>query len=315
MPTEGNRTPTYPRYNVSRKKPRRWPLVLRLGRGGVHGEIAIPVVLHALIACLIVYLVKNEHVRLGLPSSIVPSLSIVVGLMLVFRNQTSYERFWNGRHNMTTMVSTIRNLARLILTHSSPLEVEGTVGMSSSGEYDSSDETSTLHHSKKLVGPFERADTEKTIRLLLATLYATKHNLRHEWTSSKTSHEPTPGWKYAGTPGNNTPRRWGPLSRNNTSTSVDSTMTSGTTTPLLSRAEYTALLPRGLSNFEEDGLGLPLQLSFSIETYVRRAMRRGWIQPPLASQLSTLVNGMVDAIGRMEQIRTTPVPVAHLYGS
>jgi putative membrane protein len=36
--------------------------------------------------------VRDDHI--GLPNSIIPSLSIVVGLMLVFRNQTSYDRFW-----------------------------------------------------------------------------------------------------------------------------------------------------------------------------------------------------------------------------
>jgi putative membrane protein len=54
----------------------------------------IPVSLPAAWAALIVYIdqVRDDHI--GLPNSIIPSLSIVVGLMLVFRNQTSYDRFW-----------------------------------------------------------------------------------------------------------------------------------------------------------------------------------------------------------------------------
>jgi putative membrane protein len=40
--------------------------------------------------------VREDHI--GLPSSIIPSLSIVVGLMLVFRNSTSYDRFWQVCH-------------------------------------------------------------------------------------------------------------------------------------------------------------------------------------------------------------------------
>lgn len=88
------RSPTFPLYHSTRKKPRRWPLVLRFIKGAIHVDIAVPVILSALWAAFIVYLdhVRDDHI--GLPGSIIPSLSIVVGLMLVFRNQTSYDRFW-----------------------------------------------------------------------------------------------------------------------------------------------------------------------------------------------------------------------------
>lgn len=44
--------------------------------------------------------------------SIVPSL--VLGLLLVFRTNTAYERFWEGRKQWGTLVNTTRNLARQI---------------------------------------------------------------------------------------------------------------------------------------------------------------------------------------------------------
>jgi putative membrane protein len=67
---------------------------LRFVKGAIHADIALPVILSALWASFIVYLdhVRDDHIRL--PGSIISSLSIVVGLMLVFRNQTSYDRFW-----------------------------------------------------------------------------------------------------------------------------------------------------------------------------------------------------------------------------
>jgi putative membrane protein len=91
------RSPTFPLYHSSRHKPRRWPLVLRFIKGAIHVDIAIPIILSALWASFIVYLdnVRDDHI--GLPNSIISSLSIVVGLMLVFRNQTSYDRFWQVR--------------------------------------------------------------------------------------------------------------------------------------------------------------------------------------------------------------------------
>lgn len=42
--------------------------------------------------------------------SLVPS--IVLGLLLVFRTNTAYERFWEGRKQWGTLVNTSRNLAR-----------------------------------------------------------------------------------------------------------------------------------------------------------------------------------------------------------
>ncbi|MEO6862555.1 MAG: bestrophin family ion channel [Microcoleus sp.] len=51
-------------------------------------------------------------VSLPILSSIVPS--IVLGLLLVFRTNTAYERFWEGRKLWGTLVNNVRNLARQI---------------------------------------------------------------------------------------------------------------------------------------------------------------------------------------------------------
>ncbi len=44
--------------------------------------------------------------------SVIPS--IVLGLLLVFRTNTAYERFWEGRKSWGSMVNNVRNLARQI---------------------------------------------------------------------------------------------------------------------------------------------------------------------------------------------------------
>jgi ion channel-forming bestrophin family protein len=51
--------------------------------------------------------------------------SIVLGLLLVFRTNTAYERFWEGRKAWGSIVNDIRNLSRLIwvaINESSPLD-------------------------------------------------------------------------------------------------------------------------------------------------------------------------------------------------
>jgi ion channel-forming bestrophin family protein len=54
----------------------------------------------------------NLPVSLPILSTIVPS--IVLGLLLVFRTNTAYDRFWEGRRCWGTLIIAVRNLARQI---------------------------------------------------------------------------------------------------------------------------------------------------------------------------------------------------------
>lgn len=50
--------------------------------------------------------------KLSISFQVVPS--IVIGLLLVFRTNTAYERFWEGRKAWGTLINTVRNLSRSI---------------------------------------------------------------------------------------------------------------------------------------------------------------------------------------------------------
>jgi putative membrane protein len=285
------RRPTYPLAHSFRHKPRRLPLVLRFAKGAIHNIILLPVLLHALLTALIVYLDTRVFTSLGLPSTIIPSLSIVVGLMLVFRNGTSYDRFWTGRNCLTTIGTSVRNLARISLVNSRGKYVEGDDG----GRRLSDD---------------EKRDTEKILRVLIAILYAIKHNLRAEFN--------IPPASLASLPPPTSPfgSRSAPVSRRPSYTDRDAMMEHERDSEAdrvdTAKEEYTSLLPDGLMGYEDQGLGLPLQLSVLVEGYIRRGFDRGWFHAPLASQMTVQVNALVDAYGRMETIRSTPIPVAHL---
>lgn len=286
------RRPTYPLAHSFRHKPRRLPLVLRFAKGAIHNIILLPVLLHSLFTVLIVYLDTHVFESLGLPSTIIPSLSIVVGLMLVFRNGTSYDRFWTGRNCLTTIGTSVRNLARISLVNA---RVKGGGGEGGEDSRLSED---------------EKRDTEKILRVLIAILYAIKHNLRAEFN--------IPPASLASLPPPTSPfgSRSAPVSRRPSYTDRDAeeirdrdAEADGLDT---AKDEYTSLLPDGLMGYEDQGLGLPLQLSVLVEGYVRRGFDRGWFHAPLASQMTVQVNALVDAYGRMETIRSTPIPVAHL---
>jgi putative membrane protein len=294
MPPQPQRQPTYPLAHAFRKKPRRLPLVLRFAKGAVHDIIALPVLVHSLFTVLIVYLDTYVWDSINIPSTIIPSLSIVVGLMLVFRNSTSYDRFWTGRNCLTTIGTSVRNLARICLVNSKDKHGHASAA--------------------------EKHDTERVVKCLVAVLYAIKHNLRAEFNIPPASLASL----------QTKPAHFQPASRRPSyvDRSFSSPATPSASTPLLSdsaatlengdgslptkKDDYVSLLPEGLMGYEDQGLGLPLQLTVLVESYLRRGFDRGWFHAPLASQMTVQLNNLVDAYGKMETIRSTPIPVAHL---
>ena len=76
--------------------------------------------------------------------------------------------------------------------------------------------------------------------------------------------------------------------------------------------EYSDLLPRGLVGLDDKGVGLPLQLTFFVEQYIKRFYDKGAFHGPQASQMQVQLNTLTDAYGRMETIRLTSIPVALL---
>ena len=173
----------------------------------------------------------------------------------MFRNQTSYNRFWEGRNCLSTIHNVTRNLTRAILINSC--------------------------YPNAPLSAAEKHDIERTIRILIAFPYAVKHYLRAEW---------------------------GHTNRLPGSVIAESAEGVGSLDP-----EYTTLLPAGFEAQEAEGLGVPLQLSFFVESFIKRGVERGWYDAPGANQMGGLVNTLIDAYGTMETIKLTPIPVAHLY--
>lgn len=86
-------------------------------------------------------------------SGIIPS--VVLSLLLVFRTNTAYERFWEGRKAWGTLVNTVRNLAR---------QLWGSIAENE---------------------PEDRKAKIQTLRLLVAFAVATKLHLRGEGLNSE----------------------------------------------------------------------------------------------------------------------------------
>ncbi|WWC88528.1 uncharacterized protein L201_003439 [Kwoniella dendrophila CBS 6074] len=100
--------------------------------------------------------------EVGLTNNVVPLLSVVVGLLLVFRNSTAYERYAEGRKDFTALISIGRNLSRNIWVSVNlpPTPTDG---------------------SKPIITKRQlTAEKRKIIRLVVAFVVATKHHLRAE---------------------------------------------------------------------------------------------------------------------------------------
>jgi putative membrane protein len=74
----------------------------------------MPRVLFSGLFSVLIVILYFQGINLALPleSGIVPS--VVLGLLLVFRTNTAYDRFWEGRKLWGTIINTTRNLARMI---------------------------------------------------------------------------------------------------------------------------------------------------------------------------------------------------------
>lgn len=138
----------------------------------------------------------------------------------------------------------------------------------------------------------EKADVERVIRILIAIPYAVKNHLRAEWGAAWALESPPPP-----------------------STAIANHMPpeNGSADIPIFNPEYANLLPPGLKGHEHEGLGLPFQLTFFVDSFIARGYERGWFHAPGASQLQTQLNALTDAYGKMETIKLTPIPVAHLY--
>ncbi|MBK8254803.1 MAG: hypothetical protein IPK82_19350 [Polyangiaceae bacterium] len=90
-------------------------------KGSMVREI-LPGVVTVVVWSAGVVLIDRHLVRVGIPSTVHSLVGLALGLLLVFRTNASYDRFWEGRKQWGGMVNETRNLARssLVLLRDAP---------------------------------------------------------------------------------------------------------------------------------------------------------------------------------------------------
>jgi putative membrane protein len=91
--------------------PKRWSPQLLAVRGSIAPKVIVRVALVVLWSAGVVLI--HKHIRhLEIPPTVHTLVGLALGLLLVFRTNSSYERFWEGRKSWGRIINSSRNIAR-----------------------------------------------------------------------------------------------------------------------------------------------------------------------------------------------------------
>ncbi|GAA5849827.1 hypothetical protein JCM9279_002432 [Rhodotorula babjevae] len=109
---------------------------------------------------------------LTLTNNVVPLLSVVVGLLLVFRNSSAYTRWDEGRKTFAKMTSIVRSLSRTVWIN---------VGAAVPSRGRLASDGTLRPHQDEGMSPEDHEDKIKVLRMMVAFVVAVKHHVRREY--------------------------------------------------------------------------------------------------------------------------------------
>ena len=94
--------------------PKRWlDILLQVPRSPVFATLALDVIVAGAYAALVVWYERDvANVAVPLGPAVLSLLGIILGLLLVFRTNTAYERWWEGRRLWGQLVNVSRSLSQ-----------------------------------------------------------------------------------------------------------------------------------------------------------------------------------------------------------
>ncbi|KAG9069440.1 hypothetical protein KI688_010342 [Linnemannia hyalina] len=260
---------------------------------------------------------------------IVPALSVVVGLILAFRTNTAYDRFWEGRKLWASLDVQMRNFSRMIWVGMKETNHQTHIGGSnvsltaaaptpgappaaataaaaapsnglhlfgrSSGKAPSTNGKNTAPNT--LIEFQHSDDYEKVlvIKLLLAYAVSIKHHLRQEF-----------GVRYFDLE-YLLPEGFSPCAATDhveIKVIVDKA--------LGDRHRHYNEDPWTIRSGNDDGqMSLPLEIAYALSLWVLGEARGGRIEGALIGSLLGSINTMTDIFTNMERIVFTPIPLAY----
>src|SRR5690242_1769790 len=96
---------------------RAWFRLLFSARGNLTGGVLLRVLTFGALGLAVSLIDRSERYSLQIPTGFHEVAGVVIGLILAFRTNTAYARFWEGRTLWGGIVNASRNLARMVDTH------------------------------------------------------------------------------------------------------------------------------------------------------------------------------------------------------
>ena len=100
-----------------RYEPRSWLNVVVRVKGTVLRRVALRTLLVAAMAATVAWLKNARGIDLSIPVIVHSIVGVALGLLLVFRTNASYDRYWEGRKLVGGMVNTCRDLGRQVASY------------------------------------------------------------------------------------------------------------------------------------------------------------------------------------------------------
>lgn len=255
----------------------------------------------------------------------VPALSVVVGLILAFRTNTAYDRFWEGRKLWSSLDVQMRNFSRMIwvgmketnhqvhaagsnvsLTAAAPVPgapaaapaAAPSNGLHLFGRNSGKASPNGKNTAPNALTEFHHADDyEKVlvIKLLLAYAVSIKHHLRQEF-----------GVRYFDLE-YLLPEGFAPCAATD---HVEIKIVHDKA--LGDRQRHYNEDPWTIRSGNDEGqMSLPLEIAYALSLWVLGEARGGRIESSLIGNLLGSINTMTDIFTNMERIVFTPIPLAY----
>jgi putative membrane protein len=99
---------------------RRWAALVFRTEGSVFPRVALRSLMFAGLAAAVVAVGEQTSIDLGITGAAHAMVGVALGLLLVFRTNASYDRYWEGRDLLGSIVNEARNLARQARSYLAP---------------------------------------------------------------------------------------------------------------------------------------------------------------------------------------------------
>ncbi|CAG8508970.1 18078_t:CDS:2 [Rhizophagus irregularis] len=246
-------------------------------KGSVLPRVLPSTLVVTIVAVIVTVLYEKTDVKLGIDSTFIPILGFVVGLLLTYRTNTAYDRYWEGRRFWSVLVVAIRNLTRTIWINVK--EDEGTKDI---------------------------LEKKTAINLLLGFAVATKHYLREEEGSN---HEDL---KYLISNIKSSLPGFAPIEDQDlTENKIRENLKLGRQSSLKMFKPKVKPHQRRKGTPIPVSHNLPLEITLYLSSYIDTLAQKKKTDVPTTNSMYAALNTMVDCLTQFERILRSPIPLAY----